>query len=117
MSIAEAHARWGYPHNDQLNKMGNFYKVRLTGKLLSCAGCEVVKSRAMKTTRTCSKLAQKNGECIFIDTTCPYPKSRGGMKYLMCAVDDKPYKTWTCFSTSKKNMVKSFRELITAIMV
>ena len=111
----DAHARWGHPHYDQMNKMANFYKIRLTGKLSTCAGCGVVKSRAKQTTRTCKKLAQRNGERLFIDTTGPYPKSRGGMKYWMCAVDDRSDKTWTYFSTTKKNMVKFVTELITTI--
>ena len=26
MTSTEAHAKWGHPHNDQLNKTGNFIK-------------------------------------------------------------------------------------------
>ena len=115
MDRDEAHSLWGLPHYAQMNKMANFYKVHLVGKLSKCPGCAVVKSRAMKTTRTCSKLASKNGERMFIDTTGPYPTSRGGMKYWMCAIDDKSDKTWTQFAKSKKHMVKFVEKLITEI--
>ena len=115
LSREVAHAIWGHPHLNQLNKMGTFYKVNLTGKLPSCAGCGVVKSRAMATTKTCSKIALKNGERVFIDTTGPYPKSRGGMKYWMVAVDDRSDKTWTYFTTAKKHMIKFVKEIVTLI--
>ena len=111
----EAHAKWGHPHYDQMNKMAIYNKIQLTGKLTKCAGCGVIKSRAAKTTKTCSKIATKNGERLFIDTTGPYPKSRGGMKYWMCAVDDRSDKTWTYFATSKNKMVTFVTELVTEI--
>ena len=43
----------------------------------------------MQTTRTCKKIVVNKGERLFIDTTGPYPKSRGGMKYWMVAGNDK----------------------------
>lgn len=110
-----AHSRWGHPHYDQMNKMSNFYKINLTGKLPTCSGCAVVKSRAMQTTRTCKKEAETNGECLFIDTTEPYPKSRGGKKYWLCGVDNKYDKTWVQFAPSKKHMVNFVKELVTTI--
>ena len=115
MSREEAHASWGHPHLNQLNEMGKFYKINLTGKLPACSGCGVVKSRTKATTRTCSKLAMNNGERIFIDTTGPYPKSRGGMRYWMCAVDDKSDKTWTYFTTAKKHMIKFVKKIVILI--
>lgn len=115
MSRDEAHAKWRHPHLEQMNKMGNYYKVNLTGHLSVCVGCGVVKSRTMATTRTCSKLASRNGERLIFDTTGPYPKSRGGMKYWMCAVDDKSDKTWTCYTPTKKHMVKFVEEIVTLI--
>ena len=115
MTKVEAHAKWGHPHHDQLNKMGNLYKVNLTGTLEACAGCAIVKSRAMATTKTYHKLAVNNGERLFIDTTGPYPKSRGGKKYWLCAVDDKSDKTWVHFANSKNQMVKFVKELVTMI--
>ena len=115
MTREEAHSRWGHPHLNQMNTMGNFFKIRLTGKLPSCAGCNVIKGRAMKTTKTCRKSAINNGERLFIDTTGPYPKSRGGMKYWMVAVDDKSDKTWTYYSNTKKNMIKFVKEIVTTI--
>ena len=115
MSRDEAHQKWGHPHYDQMNKMANYNKVRLTGKLSTCAGCAIIKSRAMKTTRTCSKPAKSNGERLFIDTTGPYPKSRGGMRYWMCAVDDRSDKTWTHFAASKNHMVAFVKNLVTEI--
>ena len=115
MTKEEAHSRWGHPHIDQLNKMGNYFKFNLTGHLPTCAGCAVIKSRAMQTTRTCNKLALENGERLFIDTTGPYPKSRGGKKYWMCAVDDKTDKTWVHFANSKNHMLSFVKELVTTI--
>ena len=56
-----------------------------------------------------------NGERIFIDTTGPYPKSRGGMRYWMCAVDDKSDKTWTYFTTAKKHMIKFVKKIVILI--
>ena len=115
MSREEAHSKWGHPHINQLNKMGNYFKVNLTGKLPTCAGCAVVKSRAMQTTKTCKKLAKTNGDRLFIDTTGPYPTSRGGKKYWLCAVDDKSDKTWVYFAPSKNHMVTFVKELVRTI--
>ena len=113
ISRVEAHMKWGHPHYEQLNKMAKYYRYNVYGKLLKCGGCCLVKSRAMKTTRTTNKAATKKGERLFIDTTGPYPKSRGGMKYWMCAVDDFTDKTWTHFATSKNQMMTFVRDLIT----
>ena len=68
MNKVEAHNKWGHPHEAQLHKMANHYQVQLTGKLESCSGCGLVKSRAKATTRTCNQAADENGERIFIDT-------------------------------------------------
>ena len=115
MSRAEAHEKWGHPHLEQLNKMAKFNKINVYGQLPKCAGCGVIKSRAAKTTRTCKRAATKNGERIFIDTTGPYPKSRGGMKYWMCAVDDYSDKSWTYFAPSKNHMITFVKDLVTTI--
>ena len=53
MSRKEAHSKWGHPHLDQLNKMALFNRVNVYGKLPKCAGCGLIKSRAMKTTKRC----------------------------------------------------------------
>ena len=113
MSRKEAHSKWGHPHLDQLNKMALFNRVNVYGKLPKCAGCGLIKSRAMKTTKTCKRKATQNGERLFIDTTGPYPKSRGNMKYWLCAVDDFSDKTWTHFAKSKNQMVTFVEELVT----
>ena len=111
----EAHEKWGHGHKEQLDKMGNFFHYNLTGKLHSCAGCALVKSRVMKTTRTCNQKATMNGERLFVDTTGPYPKSRGGKKYWLCGLDDKSDKTWVYFSPTKNRMVTFVEELVTTI--
>ena len=62
--------------------------------------------------------AKEPGERIFIDTTGPFPKSKGGHKYCMVAVDDKTDRTWTHFTSSKKqmtNFVKLLYETITGL--
>ena len=115
MNRMEAHNKWGHPHNDQMSRMANHFSIKLVGKLESCTGCDLMKSRTKATTKTCSKLAENNGERIFIDTTGPFPKSRGGMKYFMCAVDDKSDKTWTYFAPSKNHMIKFVKELVVLI--
>ena len=115
MSKKDAHSKWGHPHNDQMNKMSNFYEVKLTGKLPPCVGCAIIKSTAAKTTRTCSIPAAANSERLFIDTTGPFPKSRGGKKYWQCGLDDKSDKTWVHFSPSKNQMVIFVKDLVTKI--
>ena len=115
MTRDESHRKWGHPHLDQLNRMGYHYKINLTGKLSHCDGCGLVKSRATRTTRTCQRKATKPGERLFIDTTGPYKKSRGGMKYWMCCVDAFTDKTWTYFATSKSQMVTFVREMIVLV--
>ena len=115
MTRDEAHVKWGHPHLDQLNQMAKHYKVNVYGKLSRCAGCGLIKSRAKATTRTCHKKATSIGERIFIDTTEPYPKSRGGMKYWMCAVDDFSDKAWTHFAPSKDHMITFVKDLTTLI--
>ena len=62
MNRNEAHQKWGHAHYDQMNIMANHYKIHLQGKLNTCAGCSLVKSRAKATTTTCKKKATKNGE-------------------------------------------------------
>ena len=62
MSRKEAHERWGHPHLIQLNKMAHHCKVNVYGILPKCAGCGLIKSRAIKTTRTCNRKATHNGE-------------------------------------------------------
>ena len=105
----------GTPASRPNEKMAKHYKIQLTGTLGSCAGCGLIKSRAHATIKTCKKRAEVNGERLFIDTTGPFPKSRGGMKYCLCAVDDRSDKTWTHFAPSKNHMVNFVRELVTLI--
>ena len=115
MSREEAHRKWGHPHLDQMNKMAQRLEINLQGKLPKCAGCALVKSRAARTVKTSNRKATEKGERLFIDTTGPYPKSRGGMKYWMCCVDDFSDKTWTYFAPSKNYMIKFVKEMVTLI--
>ena len=74
-----------------------------------------MKGRVKETTRTCNRQATVNGERFFVDTTGPYPKSRGGGKYWLCGLDDKTDKTWGYFVPTKNKMVEFVEELVTTI--
>ena len=115
MSKTTAHEKWGHQHEDQLMKMANNIQLKLTGQLGGCAGCALIKSRAKATTKTTTEKATVKGQRLFIDTTGPYPASRGGMRYWMCAVDDLTDMTWTYFATSKSKMTEFVSELVTII--
>ena len=52
MNRNEAHNKWGHPHYDQMNMMANQFQIKLMGKLNSCSGCILIKSRAKTTTIT-----------------------------------------------------------------
>ena len=87
--------------------------MRLTGKLSPYVGCALVKSRSMKTTRTCSKQATANGGRLSVDTTGPYPKSREENNCWLCGLDDKSDKIWVHFDPSKNQMVTFVEDLVT----
>ena len=95
MNRKKAHNKWVNPHYDHIDFMANHYKIQLMGKLSSCDGCGLIKSRVKATTRSYNKRKKENGERLFVDKIGPYPKSRGGMKYWICAADDKSDKTWS----------------------
>ena len=115
MSKKLAHEKWGHQHNDQLMKMANHMQIRLTGDLGTCAGCALVKSRAKANLKTTQEKAINKGQRLYIDTTGPYPASRGGMRYWVCAVDDLTDMTWTFFSKSKNKMTEFVTQLVVMI--
>ena len=115
MNRDEAHRKWGHQHYDQMNWMANQNQIHLQGKLSKCAGCALVKCRAKANLQTTRNRAQKNGMRLFIDTTGPFPDSRGGMKYMQCAVDDKSDFNWVNFSRKKSDMGGFVQSLITKI--
>ena len=49
----------------------------------------LVRIRSHATKCKCSKTVATIGESLFKDITGSYPKSRGGMKYCVCAVEGK----------------------------
>ena len=112
MSRFVAHNKWGHPHLQQLNVMGNKYKIKLVGKMDSCDGCSLVKAREKATTKTVKIRAHGKGERLFIDATGPYSKSRGGKKFWFAAVDDFSDKTWVYFAARKAEMIKFITDLV-----
>ena len=112
MNRMEAHEKWGHQCRVILSKSANHYGVTLQGKLDTCAGCGAFKAKVKAISKTTEIAATEPGERIFIDTTGPFPKSKGGHKYWMVAVDDKTDKTWTHMAQSKKNMSTFVRNLI-----
>ena len=115
MNRMEAHQKWGHQHEAQLNKIANHHQIRLQGKMTACAGCALVKSRTKAHMKTSSNRATRQGQRLFVDTTGPYPRSRGGMKYWACAVDDYTDFTWVNFAPSKNKMVEFVTSLIKEI--
>ena len=111
----DAHQKWGHQHENQLNRLATYHQLRLQGKMEECAGCALVKSRAKACLKTSDNKATKKGQRLFIDTTGPYPKSRGGMKYWACAVDDYTDYTWTYFAKTKNKMVDFVEQLVKEI--
>ena len=93
MNRMEAHEKWGHQGYALLNRSAKFHGVKLQGQLKICAGCGTFKTKAKAISKTTSVQAKEPGERIFIDTTGPFPKSKGGHKYCMVAVDDKTDRT------------------------
>ena len=115
MNRNEAHRKWGHQHYDQMNWMANKCRIHLQGKVGECAGCSLVKCRAKANAGTTKTKATENGMRLFVDTTGPLPKSRGGMKYWQVAVDDKSDYSWTNFSATKTHMTEFVDKLVTQI--
>ena len=115
MNRMEAHQKWGHQHESQLNKIANHHQIRLQGKMVACPGCSLAKSRSKAHLKTSSNKATRKGQRLFVDTTGPYPKSRGGMKYWLCAVDDYTDFTWVNFAPSKAKMANFVTDLIKEI--
>ena len=115
MNRMEAHQKWGHQHEAQLNKIANHHQIRLQGKMVACPGCALVKSRTKAHPRTTGNKATRKGQRLFVDTTGPYPKSRGGMKYWACAVDDYTDFSWVHFASSKNKMADFVTSLVKEI--
>ena len=112
MNRMEAHEKWGHSCKDLLDKTARHHGIQLQGKLTHCSGCGAFKAKTKAITRTTEIKSTKPGERIYIDTTGPFPKSKGGHKYWMVAVDEFTDRTWTHFSASKKHMCTFVKEII-----
>ena len=63
--------------------------LTLTGKLQACQGCLYKKLKRKKIMKATSTRTTTAGEILFIDTSGPYSRSKGGNKYWFKVVDDE----------------------------
>jgi hypothetical protein len=112
MNRMEAHEKWGHQSKALLDKSAKHHGIRLEGKLKTCAGCGMFKAKTKAISKSTNLKSSQPGERIFIDTQGPLPKSKGGHKYWMVAVDDYTDKTWGHFAASKRDMCNFVTTLI-----
>ena len=59
---------------------------------------------ATRVPKTASEKATKPGECLFVDTSGPYPTSLGGSEYWFMVVDDFTWHKISGFAKKKSEI-------------
>ena len=112
MNVLEAHQKWGHIGERELRLTAKHQSVKLTGRMTTCDGCGLAKTRRKKMTKEASKMATKPAERIFFDTAGPFTPSMGGSRFWVKAIDDMSHKSWDFFIKKKSEVPTKIERLL-----
>ena len=115
------HDKFGHFGEARLRKMAKMKGFKLTGEIVPCDACGIVKSKAhpiLKSSNPDSK-ATKVGERLYMDISGPFPLTSGrkhqplkNKLYWYGIVDEFSGKMISSFHFKKNNLVTMFKEVV-----
>ena len=116
LNVNMAHDRLGHFGESMLRKTYKDLKITLTGTLYPCDGCLCAKACQKNVQKDNMKKLTIPGECLYVDTSGPYPPSIHGSKYWGKVVDECTNFSWDYFLKEKSDFPKKVLNLIDSLI-